>query len=1128
MKKIINIFLILVFSIQLTNTTQAQDVRTLNTKVVDVLAQLPANDLAFRDKLLKEFITYGDEGFQLLAKMLVAPGTGNDASVRMLINSLARYAGEKPDSPEREFVEKNLLNSIENENDAQIQTFLIRQLNLAGTNKSIDLLKTFLQNTQLCEPATQALVAIHTPEAATAVYEKLKGAEGRNQVTLVKALGDLQCKKALPEIMALEKTDNLNLRKVVLFSLSNIGTPEPNKILRNAAEAVNYGFDPTHATESLLNYADRLGSQEEFKLCKKVLKNIMASCKTTELLHNNSAALSIYAKYFGDEVHPLLQKAVQNPSKPYRYAILRIAAGSPGLDKTYDWIKIAGKSEPDIRGDIIYMLGLRQDPVAIPFVKKSLNSPEAYVRESAIEALPKLKTLEVVQVLLDHLSTGKDVYLTKKIILQNINNSQLDKVVETMNKSEGDAKAACLSILSARAGTKYFGEVYRECNAQDENVKSAAYIALKGVSTDENVGALISLLLSTQEPSYIPNVQAAIIRSLSGSKRQEEGTELLISTLDKTDKKERIIEILPHLGGADALATVTKYFSSTDPSVKEVSFNALVNWEDASATASLYHICQHGPKEYQSKAFRGFVNQVNHSDMPADQRLLMARKIMPYATGTEEQKMVLKSLGNNRTFLTLIYLSNFLDQQELQQEAATSLMKIALPSSGEKTGMSGEIVRGLLTKVSGILNGPESDYERENIRSYLEKMPAEKGFVSMFNGTDLTGWKGFVADPVKLAKMSSKELEKKQKEANIKMFDNWSVRDGMIVFNGKGANLVSDKHYGDFEMIVDWKITKNGDSGIYLRGTPQVQIWDTSRRNVGAQVGSGGLYNNQKYPSKPLKVADNPIGEWNTFHIMMQGENVTVYLNGELVVDNVPMENYWSREDPIFPTGTIELQAHGSDLAFRDIYIREIKEQEYNLTPEEKAMGFVALFNGKNLNGWVGNKVDYVVENGNIVIRPKEGSHGNLFTEKEYGDFVFRFEFLLTPGANNGLGIRAPLEGDAAYVGMEIQILDNTAPVYANLHAYQYHGSVYGVIPAKRGYLKPVGEWNSEEVRIKASKITVTLNGTVILDGDIKEASKNGTLDHKNHPGLQRKKGHIGFLGHGSVVTFRNIRIKEL
>ncbi len=168
------------------------------------------------------------------------------------------------------------------------------------------------------------------------------------------------------------------------------------------------------------------------------------------------------------------------------------------------------------------------------------------------------------------------------------------------------------------------------------------------------------------------------------------------------------------------------------------------------------------------------------------------------------------------------------------------------------------------------------------------------------------------------------------------------------------------------------------------------------------------------------------------------------------------------------------------------------------------------------------------MEEGIVVIRPKRGGHGNLYTEKEYGDFNYRFEFQLTPGANNGLGIRTPAEGDAAYAGMELQILDNTAPIYANLQSYQYHGSVYGVIAAKRGFLKPVGEWNSEEVIVQGTRIKVILNGTVIVDGDLADARDNGTQDHKNHPGLNNEKGHIGFLGHGSVVKFRNIRIKEL
>ncbi len=191
--------------------------------------------------------------------------------------------------------------------------------------------------------------------------------------------------------------------------------------------------------------------------------------------------------------------------------------------------------------------------------------------------------------------------------------------------------------------------------------------------------------------------------------------------------------------------------------------------------------------------------------------------------------------------------------------------------------------------------------------------------------------------------------------------------------------------------------------------------------------------------------------------------------------------------------------------------------------------GFKELFNGKNLDGWVGNKDSYKAIDGMIVVDPNGGGNGgNLFTVDQYSDFILKFEFQLTPGGNNGLGIHAPLEGDAAYMGKELQILDNTADKYAELQPYQYHGSVYGIIPAKRGYLNPVGEWNKQEVIVKGSKIKIILNGSTIVDGDFLEASKNGTMDNKEHPGLERTSGHIGFLGHGDVVRFRNIRLKDL
>lgn len=200
-----------------------------------------------------------------------------------------------------------------------------------------------------------------------------------------------------------------------------------------------------------------------------------------------------------------------------------------------------------------------------------------------------------------------------------------------------------------------------------------------------------------------------------------------------------------------------------------------------------------------------------------------------------------------------------------------------------------------------------------------------------------------------------------------------------------------------------------------------------------------------------------------------------------------------------------------------EIYMKDILLEE----------GFKSLFNGWNLQGWVGDVVGYVAENGSIVIHPDMGS-GNLYTSSEYSDFIFRFDFKLSPGANNGLGIRAPLEGDAAYMGMEIQILDNTAETYAELQPYQYHGSVYGVVPAKRGFLRPVGEWNREEVTVRGRRVTVKLNGVIIVDADLDDVSAGGTMDGRDHPGLKRSSGHIGFLGHGSRVEFRNIFIRDL
>ena len=214
----------------------------------------------------------------------------------------------------------------------------------------------------------------------------------------------------------------------------------------------------------------------------------------------------------------------------------------------------------------------------------------------------------------------------------------------------------------------------------------------------------------------------------------------------------------------------------------------------------------------------------------------------------------------------------------------------------------------------------------------------------------------------------------------------------------------------------------------------------------------------------------------------------------------------------------------------------------YVLSDEEKKEGWELLFDGSNLDNFVGNKVGYVPINGCINVTANYGNESNLYTKKEYRDFIFRFEFcFLRGGVNNGVGIRTPMGVDAAYDGMcECQILDHDDPIYAGLREYQVHGSVYGVIPAKRIKHKPLGEWSEEEIRVKGNHITVIVNGETIVDGDIKEACKGHnvapdgsetnpyTVDHRNHPGMFNKTGHIGFLGHGAGLKLRAVRVLDL
>ena len=408
-----------------------------------------------------------------------------------------------------------------------------------------------------------------------------------------------------------------------------------------------------------------------------------------------------------------------------------------------------------------------------------------------------------------------------------------------------------------------------------------------------------------------------------------------------------------------------------------------------------------------------------------------------------------------------------------------------------------------------------------------------EGFVELFNGKDFTGWHGLqTMDPRKFEALDADAKAKALADGASDLKKHWRVEDGVIINDGQGAYLTTDKDYGDLELLVDFKIGPTGDSGVYLRGTPQVQIWDFTEpryARMGADKGSGGLWNNTAGANgkDPLTKADNPVGEWNTFRIIQVGARTTIYLNGKLVVDHALLENYWKRSVPIPAKGPIQLQTHDHEIKWRNIAVREIAPDEANqILAKHGGEGFHSIFNGQHLADWAGPIENYEVKDGILKCKPHEG--GTIYYNKELTDFAARVEFKLPPAGNNGLAIRYPGHGDTAYAGMcELQILDDSHPRYAkSLDPRQAHGSAYGMVAAEKGYVRPPGEWNFQEVTVKGSKIKVELNGTVILDTDLSKVKD--FMANSAHPGKDRTSGFFGFAGHNDPVEFRNVAIKSL
>ena len=484
--------------------------------------------------------------------------------------------------------------------------------------------------------------------------------------------------------------------------------------------------------------------------------------------------------------------------------------------------------------------------------------------------------------------------------------------------------------------------------------------------------------------------------------------------------------------------------------------------------------------EQKDKTIDCYLTLVDKAQVNAVRKYQLLRDALELQPSDKQVNRILASLGSTKTVQALAEAAKYLDNKPCSRAAA-------------------EAVRAIISS-NAALNGGN------DVKGILQKALAVFGRDKAAGDADA----GYAIDDV--SGMMAKTA------ANGFVYANAAA-----TLNAGGSPASLGKDYENFQITVDFKCS--GKATATLRGVPVFTVQGNSFAFVGPKE------------AKAL----NAEGEWNTLEIKVVDDRIFTSINGTEIAANALLPDMAGLKTAP-ATGKVEVAVNEGEFQIRDLLINELPSTPvFKLSPEEEKEGFEVLFDGRSLEKWQGNKTNYTTENGEIIVTAAWGGSGNLYTNKKYRDFVFRFDFCFAqPGMNNGIGVRTNIGTDAAYDGMEIQILDHDDPIYADLHDYQQHGAVYGIIVPKRVKFGETGTWNSEEIRVVGDHITVTVNGEVILDGNIREACKGHnvapdgsdynpyTVDHKNHPGLFNKDGYISFCGHGPGIKFRNVRVLDL
>ena len=1088
----------------------AQDARqrTAETIVADALAQLPAQTPKAFDSLMQELAATGADGIRMMAGMLVPASEGKNAVVEYALGGVVSYVSAQGREALAREVRTGLADAVAASTDKPNQAFLLSQLQLCATAAEAPVFVKYAADEYLADYAVRGLIS--TPGTDGEILALIDASPAPDAL-LAYAAAEKRLAAAEPALLkwAADPKTGTPTKEAVYNALAKCGTAASIAPLAAAAKADGYAFTKTDATGAYVALLARLAAAGN----SKAVAAAKALRKTGMPQNVRAAGLGIVLGTDAKKQTPELLAALKDADREYRCAALDFA-GDFADDALYAAVVKKMPSLSDAaKTDVVSWLGARHAASQANAVIAAISSADEELALAAIRAAGKIGGQEALNALVAQL--GGAHAKEASAALAAFNGKPNAAFVAALDGTPA-TQANALKLVAKRRITSAADKVFALLNSPDREVRTAAYGALAGVTTPADFNRLCGLLNQAQEDD-VKALQAGLKNALA-KESSDMQYKMVAGQMAAAPEKARYYPLLAQAASKEAIDAL---LAADD---RQAAFAALLTVQNPAMVDVLYDLARQNPAWTDAAISR-------YTDFVSKSRNTPMRKYQLYRRGLEAkpspkvQNKLLKALSKTPVFPALTLAVNYMDAPATAETAAMVVKTVA----AKNPALGGETVAAALKKAQEVYAGlaksdADAGYAVDEIKGLMAKLP-EAGFEPL--SLEPENRKAVVGNPETRKAMKPKALAKAQLEADAAMAQKWSLTDGILTAQANAPAIQFPKQYENFEMILDWKTP--GEAGIAVRAIPQIRL--------GGVSGTGMLADD-----KGVADADNRPGNWNTLYVKVVDDRITVFENDVKIVENAVMTNPDMPGEPVGICGCIELIAGAAPVEFRNVYVNELPSTPvFELSAEEAAEGFEVLFDGRSLHKWTGNTTNYVPLNGTIDVTAQYGGSGNLYTKKEYSDFVLRFEFrFIREGVNNGIGIRTPMGVDAAFEGMEIQILDHDAPIYKDIKNYQQHGSVYGVIAAKRVKFPPLGDWNVEEIRAVGDRITVTVNGEVILDGNIREACQGHCvgdpgekgnhymIDHRNHPGLFNKSGHLGLLGHGAGIQFRNLRVLDL